>query len=78
MKNILQKTNWNIRSIQVHLELPLITLIKSNNDKKLDKGYVEIKFHGDPASAKPDIYEFKTTLLDNGDPEELLLFIRKF
>ena len=33
---------------------------------------------GDPTSEKLDLYGFKMTLFDNGNPEELLLFIRNF
>ena len=29
-------------------------------------------------SEKSDLYELKTDLFDNGDPEEFLLFIRNF
>ena len=29
-------------------------------------------------SEKSDLYEFNLTLFDNGDPEEFLLFVRKF
>ena len=29
-------------------------------------------------SQKSDLYEFKSALFDNGDPEEFLLFIRNF
>ena len=32
----------------------------------------------DPTSEKSDIYEFKMALLDNGESEEFLLFIRNF
>ena len=29
-------------------------------------------------SEESDLYEFKMALFDNGDPEEFLLFVRKF
>ena len=78
IKEVLNNKNWNWNAVQVHVETPLITLIKSKNDEILDIGYVEIKLHRDPTSRKLVLYELKTALFDNGKPEEFLLFIRNF
>ena len=34
--------------------------------------------HKDPMLPTSDLYEFKISLFDNGDPEEFLLFVRNF
>ena len=49
---------------------------KSKNDEKLDSNFVKIKLRMDPTSENSDLYELKTTLFDNGNPEEFLLFIQ--
>ena len=62
----------------MHVDPPLITPIKSKNITKLDKYSVKIKLRRDPMTEKLDLYEFKMALFDNGDPEELFLFVRNF
>ena len=53
-----------------------IPLIKIKNNDKSDKYFVKIKLRTDPTSGKSDLYEFKMTLFDNGDPDEFLfLFV---
>ena len=47
-------------------------------NKKSGKDFVKIKFYRDPTSEKLDLYEFKTALFDNSNPEEFLLFVRNF
>ena len=69
---------WNTGTLQVQLESPRITLIKSKNDVKWDKYFVKIKLCGDPMSEKSDLYEFKMALFGNGNPEKFLLFISNF
>ena len=75
MKNISHKKKWDAGTVKVHVEQPLISLIKSKNDQKSDKYCVKIKFCRYPMSQESELYEFKMSLFDNGDPEELLLFI---
>ena len=58
------------------METPLITLIESKNDAKLEKDCVKIKLRRDITSGKPDLYELKMALFENGDPEEFLFFVR--
>ena len=77
-RNVLHKKNWNQGAVHVHVESPLITLIKRKNNEKSDEDCLKIKLRRDPTSKKSDLYEFKMTLFDNGDPEEFLLFIRNF
>ena len=74
----MHKKNWNQGAVHVHVEPPLITLIKRKNNEKSDEDCLKIKLRRDPTSKKSDLYEFKMTLFDNGDPEEFLLFIRNF
>ena len=78
MKNFLHHKNWNIVTVQLHVVTTPIPILESNNKYKLDKYCVKIKFRRDPTSQKLDLYEFKTALFDNGEPEEFLLFIRNF
>ena len=49
--------------------------IKSKHADNLDKDFVKVKFCWDTTSEKTDQYEFKMALLENGEPEEFLLFI---
>ena len=77
IKNVSDKERWNRVSVQVHMDPPLIPLIKSKNDYKSDKNCVKIKLRKDPTSAKSNIYEFKKALFDQVDPDDFLLFIRK-
>ena len=62
----------------MHVEPPNTSLIKSNNNDKLDKDFVKLKLRKYPTSDKTDLYEFKMALFDNGKPEEFLLFVRNF
>ena len=62
----------------MHVYPPLIPLIKSKNGEKSDKDCVKIKLRRYPSSQKLDLYEFKMSLFDNRDPEELFLFIINF
>ena len=41
MKNVLYKKIWNRGAVQMHVDPPPITLIKSKNDTKLDKDDVQ-------------------------------------
>ena len=62
----------------MHVDPPEIPLIESKKNYKWDKDCVKIKVCRDLMSQKSDLYEFKMALFDNGEPEELLLFIRNF
>ena len=78
MKNVSNKNNCNQVTVQVYTKQPPIPVIKSNSNKKLDKYCVKNKLLRYPMSEKSYLYEFKMALFDNGDPEELLLFISNF
>ena len=53
-----------------------IPLIKETCNGKSDEDFVKIKFCIGPTSSTSDIYEFKMSLFDHGNPEEFLFFIR--
>ena len=63
---------------QVHVEPPMIPLIKGRYDGKWDKDFVALKLRRDPTSSTSDLYEFKMSLFDNVELEEFLLFVRNF
>ena len=42
---------------------------------KSDKYFVNLKLHIYPMSSTLDLYDFKVSLFDHGDPEEFLLFV---
>ena len=44
MKNVSYKKIWCTGELQIHVEPPLIPLIKSNNDMKVGTYFVKIKF----------------------------------
>ena len=52
MKNIFHKKKWNVGTVQVHVDPPLIPLIKSKNNEKLDKDCVKIKLRRYPTPQK--------------------------
>ena len=52
MKNVSHTKNWNAGTVQVHVEPPSITLIKSNNNEKSDKYFVKNKLRRDKTSEK--------------------------
>ena len=63
---------------QPHLEPPPIPLIKENQNVKLDKYFVKQKLCRYPTSSTSDLYEFKISFFDNGEPEEFLLLFCNF
>ena len=78
MKHVSHKNICNSGTVQVHVDQPLIPLIKSNNNDKPHKDFVKIKLGRDLTSETLDLYEIKTALFDNGNPEEFLLFVINF
>ena len=50
INNVSHKNNCNQGTVQVHIDPPLITLIKIKNDDKSDKDCVDNKFRRDPTS----------------------------
>ena len=63
---------------QIHVEPPPVPLIKINHGNNSDKDFVKLKLRRDPTSSSSDLYEFNMYLLDNGDPEEFLMFVQNF
>ena len=64
--------------VKLHVEPPPIPLINIKHDGNSGKGSVKLKLSRGPTSDTPDLYEFKIALLENGEPEEFLLFVRNF
>ena len=63
---------------QPHVDPPPIPLVKENHNGNSDKYFVKLKMRRDSTLPTSDLYEFKISLLDNGEPEEFLLFFRNF
>ena len=59
-----------------HVEPPPIPLVKEMSTGKSNEDYVKLKLHRYPTSNTSDLYEFRISLFDHGDPEKFLLFIR--
>ena len=78
MKEVSSKKSWMTRVTHPHVELPPIPLIQEIYNGKSDKDLVKLKLCRYPTSSTSDLYEFKMSLFDNGEPEELLLFVRNF
>ena len=76
IKNVSHNKSWNSRVTQPHVEPPLIHLIKGNHDDNSEKYFVKLKLRRDPTLSSLNLYEFKTDLFENGEPEEFLLFVR--
>ena len=78
MKNVLQKKGWGADTNPAHAEPPTIPLVKKTSTGKSDGDYVKIKLHRYPKFSTSDIYEFRMSLFDHGEPEEFLLFVQNF
>ena len=63
---------------QVHVEPPLIPLIKGAYNDKSDKHIIKTKLRRDPTSSMPYFYEYIMSLFDNGNPEEFFLYVHNF
>ena len=63
---------------QSHVEPPPITLINWTYDGKLEKDIVKLKLRKYPTSSTLDLYDFRMSLFDNGNPEESLLLLHNF
>ena len=68
MNNVSHKNIWCTGTVQIHMEPLTITLIKGKNYSKTGKYFVQIKFRIFPMLENLDIYEFKMSLFDIGDP----------
>ena len=53
-----------------HIEPPYIPLIQETHDGKSYKKNVKLKLRRYPTSSTSDLYEFKMSLFDNGEPED--------
>ena len=78
MKNVYHTNECNSVVLQVHVEPPPTPLIEINHNYKSEKYFVQMELHRYPASYKLDPYEFKMTLFNNGELEEVWLFVRSF
>ena len=78
MNIVLSKKVWMPRITQAHVEPPPITLLNKFHNGKSDKDFVKIKLSRDPTLSTSDLYECKMFLIDNGNPEEFLLFVCNF
>ena len=63
---------------QSHVEPLPITLSKVKYNGNSDKDFVKLKRFRDPTYSTSDLYEFMISLFDNGEPEDLLLFVHNF
>ena len=61
---------------QPHLYPPSIPIIKENHYGKSDKDVVKLKLRRDPTLPTSNLYGFKISLFDNGEPVKFLLFVR--
>ena len=66
MRNILNNKSWCIGVLQINVDPPPITLIKSKSDIKAKNDCVKMKLRRDLTSETLDLYEFKMSLFDNG------------
>ena len=78
MKNVSSKKGYMTRMNHPHVDPPRIILIQEIHNGKSGKYFVKLKLHIYPMEYTSDLYEFKMSLFDNGDPEEFLLFVRNF
>ena len=70
MQNVCHKKRWNAGLLQLHVDLPPITLVKGKNDDKSENDFVEMKLRRYLTSENLDLYEFKMALFYNGYQED--------
>ena len=63
---------------QVHVEPPPILLVNVKHNGKPCKYFIKLKLCRNLTLSTSDLYEFKISLFDNGEPEEFLLFLLNF
>ena len=63
---------------EAHVELPPITLIKGTCDGKSYKFFVKLKLRRHPTYSKSDLYYFRMSLSDNGEPDQFMLSVHNF
>ena len=56
------------------MEPPPIPLIKEKDYGKSDKYFVKMKLRRYPTCSMSDLYEFKMSLFDHGDPEHFIVY----
>ena len=75
MKNISHKKTLSTCAVHIHVDPPLIPLIKRRLDLKTERDYVKLNIIRTLHQKNPDMYEFKIDFFDNGYIEESLLFV---
>ena len=68
MENVSHKRRWGVYTNTDHVEPPLIPLIKETATGKSDGDYVKLNLRKNPTSSKSDLYEFRMSLFDHGEP----------
>ena len=63
---------------QSNVETPPIPLIKETYDGKSDKDFVKLELCRYPTSSMSDLYDFRVSLFDNGNPEEFFWLVHNF
>ena len=63
---------------QLHVKPPPTPPMKGKYDGKSDKDVLKLKLRRDTTSSTSDFYGFNMSLFDNGEQEEILLFVRNF
>ena len=75
IKKVLHKKVWGMDTNPDHIETPPIPLVKETSTGKSDRDYVKLKLHRDPKYSTSDLYEFRMSLFDHGEPEEFLFLL---
>ena len=61
-----------------HVDPPPNRLFREMSTGNSDGDCVKLNLRRDPTSRTSDLYEFRMSLVDHGEPEEFLLFVQKF
>ena len=78
MKNVSSQKVWMTGMNHPHVEPPPTPITQETHNGKSEKYLKKFKLHRYPTSSTSDLYEFKMSLFDNGDLEELLLLVCNF
>ena len=78
MKKISNSKVWGEDTNPVHVEPPSIPLVKSTSTSKSDGNHVKLNLRRDTTFSTSDLYEFRMSLFDHGEPEEFFLFVQNF
>ena len=70
--------NWLSADVQAHIDPPPIPFTKKEDMDEHQTNIIKVKRQHNPLSATLKTYELQTNILENGQPEELIMILKNF